>query len=256
MTLPLWGRDDLGNGYVVLRFSAEEPIVGQAGQFAMLRQAVWGTAPLLPRPMSLLSTGDRPSILIKVVGEGTARMAAAAIGEQFEVLAPLGKPWRRPADDEAALLVAGGVGVAPLILFADELAHAGIRATSLYGGRSAHDLPLAERLGHSSSLELATEDGSRGTLGRVTVLLENFLERRTNKVRIYTCGPHAMMAAVAAIAERYAVGCEASLESPMACGYGVCLGCPVARKQGGYLYTCVDGPCVDASSVDWTKEVF
>jgi dihydroorotate dehydrogenase electron transfer subunit len=93
--------------------------------------------------------------------------------------------------------------------------------------------------------------------GLVTVLLERVLEEsQGRRLRVYTCGPHAMMAAVAELARRFEVPCEASLEAPMGCGYGVCLGCSVARSSGGYFYTCVDGPCVDAAAVDWQKRVF
>ena len=254
--MPLAAKDDLGDGYFVLRFTAAAPIVAAPGQFAMLRGALWGAAPLLPRPMSLLGAGREPSILIKVVGDGTRRMAGAAIGEKYDLLAPLGKAWSLPAASETPLLVAGGVGVAPLVYLAQAIADHPQKAVSLYGGRSARDLPLAADLDRASRLEVATEDGSRGTTGRVTVLLERELERSATPVRIYTCGPHAMMAAVAAIAERFGAKCDASLEAPMGCGYGVCLGCPVAKRSGGYLYTCVDGPCVDAAAIDWTKEVF
>jgi dihydroorotate dehydrogenase electron transfer subunit len=254
--LPLIGRDDFGNGYFVLRFASEQPMDGRAGQFAMLRGATWGSAPLLPRPMSLLSAGREPTVLIKVVGEGTRHMAAAAIGESFDVLAPLGKSWTAPAQGETAVMVAGGVGVAPLLFFAEELASSGIEAHCLYGGRSSRDLPLSDRLARVARLEVSTEDGSRGTTGRVTVLLERLLASTRGPTKIYTCGPHPMMAAVAKLAERFGVPCDASLEAPMGCGYGVCLGCPVARRGGGYLYTCVDGPCVDAGAIDWSKDVF
>ena len=119
--MPLSRRDDLGNGYHVLRFAPDEPLDAEAGQFAMVRSLAWGTTPLLPRPMSLLTAGAEPSMLIKVVGEGTRRMALAVEGESYQLHAPLGKPWPLPAPGETALLVAGGVGVAPLVYLADRL---------------------------------------------------------------------------------------------------------------------------------------
>ena len=73
------------------------------------------------------------------------------------------------------------------------------------------------------------------------------------RAKIYTCGPDAMMAAVARLCEARGVLCEASLETPMACGYGVCLGCPIPKRSGGYLYACTEGPCVDASSIAWKE---
>jgi dihydroorotate dehydrogenase electron transfer subunit len=257
--MPLSRRDDIGNGYHVLVFAPDEPIAGRAGHFTMMRSVSWGDAPLLPRPMSLLTVGAEPSILIKVVGEGTRRLALAAVGERDTLHAPLGKPWPMPRDGERVLLVAGGVGVAPLICLAEELSQRGTSVHSLYGGRTERDLPLSEKLERSGALGVTTEDGSRGTKGRITVLLAQELQRRVRDgvaTRIYTCGPHAMMGAVAKMAADQGVPCEASLEAPMGCGYGVCLGCPAPKIGGGYLYTCVDGPCVDAAAIDWSRGVF
>lgn len=263
--LPLERREPIGRSYHVLTFEAREPVPAQAGQFAMVRSAMWGDAPLLPRPMSLLTAGARPSILIKVVGEGTARMALSSPGEPFALLAPLGKPWSACPTDHRAVLVAGGVGVAPLLFLARDLAAAARDAAgasaaalplALYGGRTQDDLPLADELSAASELRVATEDGSRGARGRVTVLVEQALDAiaaEGGRAKVYTCGPNAMMAAVAALCEQRQILCEASLETPMACGYGVCLGCPVARREGGFMYACMEGPCIDARAIDWAK---
>jgi dihydroorotate dehydrogenase electron transfer subunit len=244
----------------VLTFEADAPLAARAGQFGMVRSAAWGHAPLLPRPMSLLTAGDRPSILIKVVGEGTRRLAHASSGEPFDLLAPLGLPWSPCPEGHRPVLVAGGVGVAPILFLARELAAPKpppSRPLAHYGARTSADLPLDIDLGAVADLRIATEDGSRGTRGRVTVLLEQALDElaaQGQPVKIYTCGPSGMMAAVAAIAAARAVPCEVSLETPMACGYGVCLGCPVPRAgTSTYLYACTEGPCVDAASIDWAR---
>jgi len=249
--LPLLRRDSMGPSYHVLTFDSGEEIVAFPGQFAMVRGAAWGQAPLLPRPMSLLEPGRRPSILIKIVGEGSRRLAHASPGEPFDLLLPLGNRWSPCPPGHTPLLVAGGVGIAPLLFFARELAAAGQSSITLYGGRSANDLPLHDELARVSEVHLLTEDGSRGTRGRVTALLEPMIRDAKGPIKIYTCGPDRMMAAVAAIAQKAGVLCEASLETPMACGYGVCLGCPVRRSSGGFLYACMDGPCVDARDVAW-----
>lgn len=263
-TLPLLRRDAVGSAYHVLTFEAPAPIAALPGQFAMIRGASWGSDPLLPRPMSLLTAGDRPSILIKVVGKGTLRLANASSGEPFELLAPLGRPWSdfdaaraaEAAGDRRPILVAGGVGVAPLLFLARELAKRDPAQPplALYGSRSIADLALAEDLAAVSELRIATEDGTRGTQGRVTVILEEALREhaaRGSPVKVYTCGPEAMMAAVAALSAERDVPCEVSLETPMACGYGVCLGCPVPRSTSGFLYACTEGPCIDAAAIGW-----
>ena len=193
-------------------------------------------------------------------------MAEASIGDGFALNAPLGRPWQLPPPDHKPLLVAGGCGVAPLVFLAERLAAKGYRpdgpqppVVAIYGGRTDRDLPLADRLGQVSVLQLATEDGSQGVEGLVTVPLTAALEAERdggNEVKLYACGPHGMMAAVAQLAKDFGAPCEASLEAAMGCGIGVCLGCAVSRTKGGYLYTCVDGPCVDAATVAWDQRVF
>lgn len=255
--LTLHRREAIDHAYHVLTFASEEPLRALPGQFAMIRSATWGDDPLLPRPMSLLTAGDRPSILIKVVGKGTSRMAVAAPGERYTLLAPLGKPWSACPPDRRVVLVAGGVGVAPLLFLARRLAESSAPPPlALYGGRTQADLPLSEGLSAVSELRVATEDGSRGAPGRVTKLLERALddiEAANQRVKVYTCGPSGMMAAVARLCEARGHDCEVSLETPMACGYGVCLGCPVALREGGFMYACTQGPCVPATAIDWSK---
>ena len=248
-SVPLLRRESIGDSYHVLTF--DDPDGGDVlpGQFAMVRGVEWGDSPLLPRPMSYLSGGKTPSILIKVFGEGTVRMARAEPGEPFNLLGPLGNPWRAHTSGRRQLLVGGGVGIAPLIFLARKLVEAGSRPTVLYGGRTARDLPLDDDLSELGELVVTTEDGSRGTRGRVTDVLQTLLK---SDMEVFTCGPDRMMAKVAEICALGDVPCEASLETPMACGYGVCLGCPVPTVDGQYLYACMHGPCIDARRVDWS----
>jgi dihydroorotate dehydrogenase electron transfer subunit len=234
----------------VLTFDSPEDVGAAPGQFAMVRGVEWGDAPLLPRPMSYLTAGRTPSVLIKVVGEGTVRMGRAEPGEPFSLLGPLGLPWRAPTPGRRPVLVGGGVGIAPLLFFAHALAAVGDKPLAIYGGRTARDLPLDDDLNEISELIVTTEDGSRGEKGRVTDVLERVLG---DGMEVYTCGPDRMMAKVAEICAAKDVPCEASLETPMACGYGVCLGCPVPIVEGGYIYACMQGPCIDARRIDWKK---
>jgi dihydroorotate dehydrogenase electron transfer subunit len=250
-TLTLLRRESIGGLYHVLTFDDPEGSAALPGQFTMVRGAEWGDAPLLPRPMSYLTAGNTPSILIKVIGEGTLRMGRAEPGEPFTLLGPLGEPWRTPAPGRRPVLVAGGVGVAPLVFLARSLHAAGApKPVALYGGRTARDLPLDDDLAELCELHVTTEDGSKGTRGRVTDVLSELLGPDRE---VFTCGPDRMMAKVAEVCAARDVPCEASLETPMACGYGVCLGCPVPMVDGGYLYACTQGPCVDARRVDWSR---
>jgi dihydroorotate dehydrogenase electron transfer subunit len=250
---PLLRRDSIGALYHVLSFDAGHEIAAQPGQFAMVRGAAWGQAPLLSRPMSLLAAGRHPTMLVKAVGEGTRRMALAAPGEPFDLLVPLGNRWSACPEGLPPVLVAGGVGIAPLLFFARELAAKGTRPLVLYGGRTTHDLPLDGEASGVGDVHLITEDGSRGKKGLVTALLDDTLKDLTKNAKVYTCGPHRMMSAVAAICAKADVACEVSLETTMACGFGVCLGCPVESSAGGYFHACVDGPGVDARTVAWNR---
>jgi dihydroorotate dehydrogenase electron transfer subunit len=246
--LPVDAVRDLGAGHGVVTLRADPPLDAKPGQFVMMH-GDWGDAPLLPRPMSLLTSGSKLDILIKRVGEGTRRLLDVRPGDPIDVLGPLGTAFTAPGAGERAVLVAGGVGVAPLAWWANVLASGtGPRPLFLYGGRTKDDLPLSEEILVHSDLHVTTEDGSRGKKGRVSILLGDALGPGT---RVYTCGPNAMMAAVAAACGEAGVPCEASLEAPMACGYGVCFGCAIPKATGGYLYACTDGPVVDAKSVAW-----
>ena len=253
VTLPLLRRESIGGLYHVLTFDHPEGTPALPGQFTMVRGTEWGEAPLLARPMSYLTAGTTPSILIKVIGEGTLRMGRAEPGEPFTLLGPLGKPWRAPSPGRRTVLVAGGVGIAPILFFARALAaqaSGGPKPIAVYGGRSARDLPLDDELAELAELTVTTEDGSRGAPGRVTDVLADLLGPDRE---VYTCGPDRMMAKVAEMCAKRDVPCDVSLETPMACGYGVCLGCPVPTTEGAYLYACMEGPCVDARRVDWSR---
>jgi dihydroorotate dehydrogenase electron transfer subunit len=249
----------LGGGYFVLRLGGCEPLVGsQPGQFVMLR-GDWGRDPLLPRPLSLLSVTHegRADLLAKVVGRGTALMFQSPPGARVSVLGPLGNSFPTPQSDVTDLLVAGGVGLPPLYMQAEAAARLGMAGNyeMLYGGRTSRDLVLlAEMRVLGIALHLATEDGSLGRRGRVTVELEARIDHLrsvnpTRRLRVMACGPHAMLLAVGRIAQSCNVECYLSLEEKMACGIGVCLGCAVAAQTKPYLYVCKDGPVFPAAEV-------
>ena len=250
ITVPLLRRESIGNSYHVLSFDMPEGTPARPGQFTMIRGEEWGDAPLLPRPMSYLSGGQTPSMLVKVQGEGTLRMGRAEPGEPFALLGPLGIGWRAHDPARRQVLIGGGVGIAPLLFLARELIAQGAKPVLLYGGRTARDLPLAQDALELCEVEFSTEDGSRGTRGLITELL---LRHLTPNAEVFTCGPDRMMAAVAAKCAAQGIPCEVSLEAPMACGFGICLGCAIPTMDGGFLYACAEGPCVDAARIDWNR---
>jgi dihydroorotate dehydrogenase electron transfer subunit len=216
------------------------------GQFVMLR--AWpGWDPLLPRAFSLYGAGpgERVEILLRKIGAGTERLALLETGDSVTVHGPLGRPFAAEPDAAVHLLVAGGIGIAPLL----PLAHAlrGKRVVLLFGGRTKADHPGAGDFAGYAEVRLATDDGSAGVRGLVTDLLVEALEEEPRPA-VYACGPEPMLARVAAVCREAQVPGQLSLEAPMACGYGACMGC-VVRTRDGYRRVCLDGPIFRAEEV-------
>jgi len=227
------------------------------GQFVMLSPGAIGavprTDPLLPRPMAVYA--DEPEsggveVLYKREGRGTALLAEAGVAERIRLVGPLGRGFEDPPAGAPVVIVAGGTGVASVYALARQLA-AKCEVSVLLGARSADDLlGLEDFAALDVALQVATEDGTRGTRGRVTVLLEEALSRASGS-HVYTCGPTLMMQRCAELAAARGVSCVASLENHMACGFGVCLGCAAPLVAGGMALVCCEGPVFDASRVDW-----
>jgi dihydroorotate dehydrogenase electron transfer subunit len=234
-----------------------------AGQFYMLA-AEWGWGgggerPFLPRAFSVAEAdrgtdGVRLSFLLEDVGPGTHQLARLQSGDGLLLTGPLGRPFSLPAalnpDAAGAILVGGGIGLAPLAIWRQELAGRGIPERSLLGFRDeAHSGGL--ELFRCSEVRLASEDGHAGHRGYVTDLLAKMLEGDSaGTAAVYSCGPPAMLEAVRVMCEERGVEAELAMESPMACGYGACFGCAIPLRAGGYMRLCVDGPVVRAADVE------
>jgi dihydroorotate dehydrogenase electron transfer subunit len=222
------------------------------GQFAMLAASErWGGGederPYLARAFSVARVlDDEAHYLLEDVGPGTRRLCELRTGEGLWVLGPLGRGFVPPHEGRRALLVGGGVGIAPLAILQDSLRVEGIQSTVLLGFR---DAPHAEGAKLLSGASVATDDGSVGHAGLVTDLLASELERDGRAV-VYACGPAAMLEAVRRMcAERGTPG-QLALEAGMACGFGACYGCVVPVRAGGYLRVCIDGPVIEAGALE------
>jgi dihydroorotate dehydrogenase electron transfer subunit len=246
-----------------VRVAAMEP--AEPGQFVMVA-AGNRPEPYLRRAFSVYdqeAASDDSlviSLLGKVIGRGTEALAACVPGERIPVLGPLGTGFHSVADGSTeagrAALVAGGIGSAGLGLLAQALARVGRSFDFFYGGRGAEDLVEAEafrRLSERSGGRLVktTEDGSAGERGLITTPLEAEIRAGAGYMTVCTCGPHGLMAAVAAIAAAGGVPGEAATETPMGCGYGACLGCAVTLRNGGYALCCRQGPVFRLDEVAW-----
>ena len=245
-------------GYRIFSLLDAEGPAPEAGQFYMLAaRRHWeesGGRPFLPRAFSVAAAepaprGRRLDFLAEEVGPGTGRLCRLAPGEEVWVNGPLGRPFSAPSALSAgavgAILVGGGIGIAPLAILRRRLAGSGVPTRVLLGFRDRRHSGGVEELFDCNEVRLASEDGHRGHRGLVTDLLSLLLEGddATGAV-VYACGPPAMLEAVRLICGERGAPCELAMESGMACGFGACFGCAVPLAEGGYMRLCVDGPTV------------
>jgi dihydroorotate dehydrogenase electron transfer subunit len=247
-TVPVKAHDRYG-AYHVLRCADAQGPRPRAGQFYMLAAARrWGGGasqrPFVPRAFSVLRAPAQTlelQFMLDDVGPGTERLCELAAGEGLAILGPLGIGFMPPRGGRAPLLVGGGVGIAPLAIWQDQLGG----APALLGFRDAAHAAGAALL---ADAEVATDDGSVGHHGLVTELLDARLASGED-VEVYACGPPPMLEAVRARCAATDTPAQLALESGMACGFGACFGC-VVPTLNGYLRLCVDGPVIDAARLE------
>lgn len=244
------------------------------GQFLMLKLAGFDD-PLIGRPLALydVSEGDggeksAVDVVYIVKGKLTSRLQHVEDGQEIVVWGPLGNGFL-PSAIPHLIMVAGGIGQTPFVALAKEYLGKQTfgsppreftpsqRVTLCYGARRASFLAGVEDFEQLGvEVRIATDDGSAGKHGLVTDLVEEVIQESTLPHRIVCCGPEPMMEAVAKLAMRHQSACQVSLETPMACGIGICFTCvAMVRDQDGgepdYKRTCVEGPVFEASSIVW-----
>jgi dihydroorotate dehydrogenase electron transfer subunit len=227
-----------------------------AGQFYMLAAAHdWGgrgdERPFLARAFSVARAHELDGqlaldFLIENVGPGTERLSELSPGDQAWFTGPLGIGFTAPPAGRMALLAGGGVGIAPLAIWQDQLLAQDRQSIALLGFRDGEHAAGADLLVDPA---VATEDASVGRPGLVTELLTDELAERPDAV-VYACGPPGMLEAVRALCAARGVSAQLALESGMACGFGACFGCVVALRDGSYLRLCTEGPVVDAARLE------
>jgi len=256
-------NDKIFGSYYHLEVEAEGIGEGAApGMFYMLKVGN-STDPLLRRPLSLHSrvSADRIRFLYKGVGRGTLLLSKLRRGEKLDALGPLGNGFTVSEGVKRALLVAGGIGIAPLLGSAESLisSRPDVQVVSFIGGRGGDDLLAVREMGALGvRAYLCTEDGSLARCGIVTDTLGEYITKYsragTKDWVAYTCGPRPMMKAVARLCAENRIKCFVSLESHMACGIGACMGCVTSIKgRGGPVnrLVCKDGPVFEAEDVVW-----
>ncbi len=209
-----------------------------------------GVYPLLRRPFSVaFKKRDIITIIFDVVGEGTRILSEKNPGDTVDVLGPLGRSFKMPEPDTTAILVAGGLGMAPMPILTQFLMEQKIYGIETFLGARSENYLIDYNL---TNIHYATDDNSKGFHGTVVSLLEQWLSENTDReMYVYACGPNPMLRALQSMLCKYSLSGQVSLECIMACGVGICQGCPVesANSQTKYRLVCKDGPVFDIHSV-------
>lgn len=257
---PVQQIDEVARGIFLMRLvSPEISRAVRPGQFVNVRIRQ-EPVPLLRRPFSVCraDAGECTfELLWKAVGAGTELLARAQPGDRLDVLGPLGRGFILPeAQGLNAIVAAGGLGIAPMPLLVEHLGRQGIPARVLIGARTSDELWGADILAAQGvTTRLATDDGSSGTAGLVTALLQEELQQPdSSSCEVFACGPLPMLSTVANLCRQAGARAQLSIETVMGCGFGICLGCPVepaigVARAGRYYLACTDGPVFPAESI-------
>lgn len=205
----------------------------------------------LRRPFSYLDINKdngRVSFFIKAIGKGTKKLGELEEGDTLNVIHPLGNSFSIPINKKV-LITGGGSGIAPFIMLGRELKARGNEVVIITGGRTATDILFTDEFKAYGEVFCTTEDGSLGEKGLITDH-SIFKVEHLDYDMIYTCGPDLMMKAIAAIARKRNIPCEASLENLMACGFGACL-CCIQETDKGNLCVCTEGPVFNTNTLKW-----
>jgi dihydroorotate dehydrogenase electron transfer subunit len=233
--------------YLLKVFSPELTAIIKPGQFLNIRVAE-RVYPLLRRPFSVCDVeGEHLYLMFNILGEGTSILAHKPIGSDLDILGPLGNGFNLNGDYETAVIVAGGLGAAPFP-YLTRVLNGKKNILSFIGGRTKDDV-ITYNL---KNVTEASDDGSLGFKGNVVQLLEKNLEQlKSQKIKIFACGPTAMLRALKDFCIKHNFDCQASTECAMACGFGICQGCPIesTTDKDKYLLVCKDGPVFNIKDV-------
>lgn len=222
------------------------------GQFVTVRVGA-SVVPLLRRPFAVASAEPRvkrASFIYQVRGSGTEMLSNTAPGATLDIIGPLGKPFPLPDSQQFSVLIAGGIGLGPVLFLADTLQQAGYACSFVFGCRSGSFIP--ERLFDGRNVVVCTDDGSTGFKGTVVSYLESIAGNIPENARIYCCGPEPMLKGCHLFAQKHQFSCFVSVEQVMACGVGACMGCAVKMAGNGlYARACKEGPVFNSKDLLW-----
>lgn len=254
MKATILSNREIGPGYFRLTISDDENLLksGIPGQFIMVR-GNWESDPLLGRPFSIyLFDADNRGvdIIFRVVGRGTYLLSQLKTGDSLDILGPLGNGFIPPPTGKRVILVAGGVGVSPLMALSESMSGS---ATLIMAGRTRDDVLYvkedADELG--INIKYVTEDGGTGIQGTAISAMKEIV---SSEDIIFASGPKGMLEEISRLSNEIGFDAYVSWEERMACGMGLCLGCAARGSNGEYLLTCKDGPVFDVRELSWDDD--
>lgn len=266
-------NEEIAPNYFLMYLESPELAVNSSpGQFLHIKCSS-GYNPLLRRPLSIhrviYQEGKAVGValLYKVVGKGTSYLSQRKKGEIIDCIGPLGRGFEI-TNVENSIIVAGGIGIAPLFFLAEKIVKSEIPRrqmtgeqnpksgiTIFIGAKNSQELLCKKEVVKLGlRIETATEDGSSGYKGLVSTLFKNQLSTINYKFStiIYACGPQKMLKEIALFSNKHQIPCQMSFEQFMGCGIGICNACVIATKQG-YRKVCKDGPVFWANQIDWER---
>ncbi len=242
------------------KLTLHEPTVStqaKPGQFVNIKVPNCGDI-VWRRPFSIhnrYSEKNQFDILFKVLGRGTNSLAGLAAGDILNMVGPLGNHFTLEQNTKEAIIVAGGLGIAPIPFLLGSF-EKDLQITIFYGVKTRDEICCAENMvEHGATVYYSTEDGSEGDKGYVTNLVLKYLNGIDPAGRqLFVCGPTPMLKTVRALAVSYGIHAQVSVENLMACGFGACMGCPVrlassADKEPEYRLACKDGPVFNMDDI-------
>jgi dihydroorotate dehydrogenase electron transfer subunit len=236
-------REVMPGVFLIWLESPQIASMAQPGQFVMVQ---CGEDTLLRRPFSIHQVNDNKTslaLLFSIVGKGTQWLSQCHPGDKIDLLGPLGKGYSIAPTSSKLLLVAGGIGIAPLYFSAQEALEEKHSVTLLYGTADSKRLSITPEI----KLVSATEDGAVGHRGMIIDLLPEYIDWAD---QVFACGPSPMYRAMAKMVELKGKPVQISLEVRMGCGLGVCYGCMVKTK-GGLKQVCKEGPVFELNDIIW-----
>jgi len=243
------------NDIYKLRFKSPDIALNSLpGQFLQIR-ITENLDPFLRRPFSISRVDKKHGIidiLYKVVGQGTELMTYYKKNDLVDIVGPLGNSFIIDGDFQEALIVAGGIGCAPVFYLIDELIKKDKKIKFIFGSKNRKQVIDFNEYGNKVDVSICTEDGSCGTKGLVTDIILNEISNVSHSLQGFACGPNSMYKKIQALfSESTSVPWQVSMESRMACGTGVCQGCAIKMKTNVNKLVCSDGPVFDLKEIEF-----